>query len=419
MEKIKTLRGFKDIFGDEMGKFRRIEEAARKYCKLLGFREIELPILEKTELFVRSIGDATDIVEKEMFTFTDIGGDSLTLRPEATAGVVRHYLQESLHAKERVTRCFTLGPMFRHERPQKGRFREFHQFDVEAFGVSEALIDAQLIWMISLILSDLAVSSYAVEVNSVGCKACREPFREVLVRYFEERKENLCEDCLRRMNRNPLRIFDCKSTGCIEVTKESPLLYDHLCAECKDHFDNFLDLMNRFDVPVVVNKRLVRGLDYYTKTVFEVTSNDLGAQKAFAAGGRYDNLVEEMGGPKTPAIGFAVGVERLAMLIPEGTVQGGPLTFFACLGGKAQEFFVPFQKAFAAHGMKLDYSFESRSLKSQMRYADSLGARFVLILGDEEIDKGIITVRDMEMKTQQEINLDAGEVLACLEKTAS
>lgn len=411
MDKIKTLRGFKDIFGEEIEKFKHIEAVARKYFKLLGFREIEIPILEKTDLFVRSIGDTTDIVEKEMFTFQDLGGDSLTLRPEATAGMVRSYLQESLYAKERVSKLFTMGPMFRHERPQKGRFREFHQIDVEVFNVKEPLLDAELIWMIFLTLGELGVTKYKIEVNSVGCRECRESFRGVLVEYFEAKKEELCEDCLRRLNRNPLRIFDCKNTQCIQVTTHSPFLYDHLCGECSEHFHTFLTHVNDFGVAVDINKRLVRGLDYYTKTVFEVTSNDLGAQKAFMAGGRYDNLVEEMGGPATPGIGFAIGMERLAMIGRFQASPESPRCFFAYLGDSARKLMIPVLKAFAAEGITLGYSYEGKSLKSQMRYADSTKADFVLILGDDEMEKGIIVLRDMQNKNQHELSLDPQDMV--------
>lgn len=406
MEKIKTLRGFRDIVGEEIEKFRLIEHVSRKYFTLLGFNEIEVPVLEKTELFVRSIGDTTDIVEKEMFTFTDIGGDSLTLRPEATAGMVRSYLQEGMYVKERMSKLFTIGPMFRHERPQKGRFREFHQIDVEAFGVKEPLIDAELIFMLSLMLKELNVQTYCIEVNSVGCKACRETFRGILISYFKDKKESLCQDCTRRLERNPLRVFDCKNSQCIDVSGSSPFLLDYLCNGCKEHFDAFLKHVFDFGVDITVNKRLVRGLDYYTKTVFEVTSDELGAQKAFIAGGRYDNLVEEMGGPATPGIGFAIGVERLASLTKTGAFSGKPSCFFAYVGERAKGYLVPMLKSFAKAGLPLNYSYEDKSLKSQMRYADSLNADFVLILGDDEIEKGIVALRNMKDKGQRELPLD-------------
>lgn len=406
MEKIKTLRGFRDISGEELDRFKRIEAVSRKYLNLLNFTEIEIPILEKTELFVRSIGDTTDIVEKEMFTFIDIGGDSLTMRPEATAGMVRAYLQSGLYVKERVSKLFTMGPMFRHEKPQKGRFREFHQIDVEVFGVEDPLIDAELLWMIHLLLKELNVKSFEIEVNSVGCPECRETFRKVLVGYFEAKKEKLCEDCGRRLDRNPLRIFDCKNEQCIDVSQGSPFLFEYLCEGCKNHFDEFQKHIDSFGFTVKINKRLVRGLDYYTKTVFEVTSDDLGAQKAFMAGGRYDNLVEEMGGPKTPGTGFAIGVERLALITMIESAVATPTYFFAYLGEGAKKYLVPLVKAFSDAGLSLSYSYDGRSLKSQMRYADSLNADFVFILGDDEIDKGMVVLRDMKTKVQYDLLLD-------------
>lgn len=410
MEKIRTLRGFRDILGEEIHKFRLIEEISRKYFLLLGFKEIEIPILERTELFVRSIGDTTDIVEKEMFTFRDIGGDSLTLRPEATAGMVRSYLQEGMYVKERMSKVFTIGSMFRHEKPQKGRFREFHQVDAEVFGVSEPLIDAELLWMISLILRDLNICNYQMEVNSVGCKQCRETFRGKLVSYFEEKKDMLCEDCAKRLQRNPLRIFDCKNSNCIEISRNSPLLYNYLCSECSNHFEEFLKYIDSFGIDVVLNKRLVRGLDYYTKTVFEVTSEELGAQKAFLAGGRYDNLVEEMGGPSTPGIGFGAGIERLALLMNTAVLSDKPSCFFAYMGERAREHLVPLLKSFAKKEIPLHYSYESKSLKSQMRYADSLHVDFVLILGDDEIDNNLITLRNMNNKSQYGVVLNAEKI---------
>lgn len=406
MEKIKTLRGFRDISGEELERFKRIEAVSRKYLQLLNFTEVEIPILEKTELFVRSIGDTTDIVEKEMFTFIDIGGDSLTMRPEATAGMVRAYLQSGLYVKERVSKLFTMGPMFRHEKPQKGRFREFHQIDVEVFGVDDPLIDAELLWMIHLLLKELNVKNFEIEVNSVGCPECRETFRKVLVGYFEAKKEKLCEDCGRRLDRNPLRIFDCKNEQCIDVSQGSPFLFEYLCEGCKNHFDEFRKHIDSFGFTVKINKRLVRGLDYYTKTVFEVTSDDLGAQKAFIAGGRYDNLVEEMGGPKTPGTGFAIGVERLALITMNESAVATPTYFFAYLGEGAKKYLVPLVKAFSDAGLSLSYSYDGRSLKSQMRYADSLNADFVFILGDDEIDKGMVVLRDMKTKVQYDLLLD-------------
>ncbi|MGD0230376.1 MAG: histidine--tRNA ligase [Syntrophorhabdales bacterium] len=407
MEHIKALRGFRDIYAEEIERFTLIESASRTYLQLLGYREMEIPILEKTELFKRSIGDTTDIVEKEMFTFADRSGDSVTLRPEATAGLVRAYLQTSLYAKERTSRLFTTGPMFRHERPQKGRFRQFYQMDVEVFGIVGPMADAELIWMIFLILGDLRVTNYTIEINSVGCAQCRDEFRKVLVAFLESRKEALCEDCAGRLDRNPLRIFDCKNDQCAGVIREAPVLFDYLCDACRDHFDRCLAHLGSLGVPFVVNKRLVRGLDYYTRTVFEVTSSNLGAQNTFAAGGRYDNLVGQMGGPSVAGCGFAIGMERLALLIDKLPAGQTPLYFLAAVGERAAEWVIPLLRAFVLSHMPLAYAEPSRSLKSQMKYGNSLGADYVLILADEEVSRGVILVRDMKDGTQRELPLDA------------
>lgn len=416
MERFTTLRGFRDIYGEEIGRFRLIDETARTYFGLLGYKEIEIPVLEKTELFKRSIGDTTDIVEKEMFTFIDRSNNSVTLRPEATAGLVRAYLQGAFYAKERTSRLFSIGPMFRHERPQKGRFRQFYQVDAEVFGSPGPMADAELVWMIALIARDLGVGHYAMEVNSVGCKACREGFRKALVAFLEDRKEVLCEDCLSRLDRNPLRIFDCKVEECGRIIGEAPVLFDYLCDDCRSHFDLFCGHLERLRVPFTVNKRLVRGLDYYTRTVFEATSPDLGSQKAFAAGGRYDNLVEEMGGPSIPGIGFAIGMERLALLAGRQPEKKDPLYFLAAVGDTARTWVIPLLDAFVSARMPLAYAEPAGSLKSQMKHANSLGADYVLILAGEEVARGVILVRDMADGSQRELPLDPAALPALLKK---
>ncbi len=273
--------------------------------------------------------------------------------------------------------------------------------------------------MIRMFLDDLDVNRYHIEVNSVGCKTCRESFRKVLIEFFDTRKNELCGDCLRRLEKNPLRIFDCKNEQCIGVTAESPLLFNSLCDECKDHFDLFQKYVSSFGINVEINKRLVRGLDYYTKTVFEITSDDLGAQKAFIAGGRYDNLVEEMGGPATAGIGFAVGVERLAMLLPQKVKEPDKECFFACIGDRAKEYLILLLKACSSEGIPLRYSYEAKSLKAQMRYADNLKCDLVLILGDDEIEKNIITLRNMTGKTQEELPLSVDHIVNVLKDRLS
>ncbi|MCX8110431.1 MAG: histidine--tRNA ligase [Syntrophorhabdaceae bacterium] len=416
MEKIKSLRGFRDIFGDEVIKFRRIEEVSRRYFSLFGYKEIIIPVLENTGLFIRSIGDTTDIVEKEMFTFRDTGGDSITLRPEATAGMVRAYLDTGIFARERISKLFSIGPMFRHERPQKGRYREFRQIDVEVFGIEAPIIDAEIIWMIFLILKSIGLTEYTIEINSVGCPECREDFKGLIVGYFEDKRQDLCEDCRRRLQRNPLRIFDCKNPVCIEISGSSPLLFDNLCETCKLHFKDFLSHIEEFKIPVSINKRLVRGLDYYTRTVFEVTSGSLGSQNAFLAGGRYDNLVQSMGGPSIPGIGFAIGVDRLALLMTPSMQKEGPIVFLAYLGDKAKGFIVPMIRLFTENNIKFFYLPDAKSLKSQMRYADSIGADIVMIIGDDEVEKGIITVRDMAQSNQTTLPLNLTNLIDNLKR---
>lgn len=411
MEKFKTLRGFRDIYGEEIKKLRHIETVCRKYFELFGYKEIITPVLENTNLFIRSIGDTTDIVEKEMFTFKDLSGESVTLRPEATAGIVRAYLETGMFAKERISKLFSTGPMFRHERPQKGRFREFRQIDVEVFGIEDPIIDAELVWMSSLILKETGLERYTIEVNSVGCPECREKFKRLITDYFGAKEEGLCEDCRRRLLRNPLRIFDCKNASCKEISASSPILHDNLCGPCKTHFDGFLGYLDTLNIKVNKNIRLVRGLDYYTKTVFEFISGDLGAQNAFLAGGRYNNLVEEMGGPKVPGIGFAIGMDRLAMLIDEPAYETAPKFFFAYLGNRAKGLIIPILKEFIGKKQKLLYLPEAKSLKSQLRYADAQKADYVLIVGDDEIEKGIIVVKDMARGNQFSIPLNISDLI--------
>lgn len=401
MEKIRKLRGFRDIMGEEIEKFRRIEEVSRKYLSLLGFKEIRIPVLEKTELFVRSLGDATDIVRKEMFTFTDASGESVTLRPEATAGIVRAYIEANLFSSQRITRLFMVGNMFRHERPQKGRFREFNQVDVEVFGSSNPFVDAELIWLITLILGDLKVENFEIEVNTVGCQACRKDFRHLLLQFLNSKLEKFCVDCKERAKRNPLRIFDCKREECLSILEEAPSLFDYVCDGCKSHFIDFLKYSEKFGVKIKHNKRLVRGLDYYTRTVFEVTSADLGAQNAIIAGGRYDTLVKEIGGPDVPGVGFAIGIERLSLLLPPKEVDERPKVFVAFVGETAKELLPSIIKKLLSSEIQVYYDPEQRSLKSQMRYADSLNVDYTLIIGEEEIKNNSILLKDMKSGSQK------------------
>ena len=305
---MKGIRGFKDILPGEVEKWQYVESEARRVFGLFGFLELRIPVLERTELFARSIGEATDIVGKEMYTFPDRDGDSLTLRPEATTSIMRAYLENGLNVKEPVGKYYFIGPMFRYERPQKGRYRQFHQIDAEILGVEEPRADAEILVMLMRFLSGLALKNLNLQINSLGDTACRGPYRGEIQKFLRSKSEALCEDCQRRLDTNPLRVFDCKKEGCQAQLAGAPVVLDFLCADCRRHFEQVKGLLDELRLPYAVNPRMVRGLDYYTRTAFEVVAGDLGAQNAVCGGGRYDGLAEEIVGPSVPAIGFAIGV---------------------------------------------------------------------------------------------------------------
>ena len=406
MEIITAVRGFKDILPPETDKWRHIEDTARGLFDAFGFREIRIPVLEKTELFKRGIGETTDIVEKEMYTFVDKGEESLTLRPEATASVIRAYLEHALHAAETVTKLFTIGPMFRRERPQKGRYRQFHQIDVEILGPDDPRTDAELILMLISFLRQLGLENLNLEINSLGCPKCRPAFREAIVSFFQGSEGELCGDCLRRLGTNPLRVFDCKVEECRQIVSRAPRLTEFLCPDCRDHFDKVQKSLGLFQVPYHLNDKMVRGLDYYTRTAFEVTTEFLGAQNAVVGGGRYDHLVHELGGPDIPGIGFAVGFERLAAMLPDGLGVNPPLLFIAALGEAALEKAFFLCNSLRIKGLHVEMDYAGRSLKSQMKRADRFKAAYALILGEREIAENRALLRNMAASTQEEIALD-------------
>ncbi len=408
MEIITAVRGFKDILPGETERWRFVEETAWKVFSDFGFKEIKIPILEKTELFRRSIGETTDIVEKEMYTFEDRGGESLTLRPEATASVMRAYLEHSLHAGDSISKLFTLGPMFRRERPQKGRYRQFHQINVELLGSGDPLVDAEVIHMLMLFLERVHLRNATLEINSLGCPGCRPAFRKVLGLYLAEKEEALCEDCRRRLGTNPLRVFDCKVEGCRTAVQAAPCLIDHICRGCAEHFREVQEGLKILETGFSINPRMVRGLDYYTKTTFEVTTRALGAQNAVAGGGRYDRLVKDLGGPEVPGIGFAVGVERLVSLLPErmeGIVRS-PDLYIAALGREAKKIAFKLCNGIRRQGFLVEADYSDRSLKSQMKRSDRLGSRYTLLLGENEIREGKAALRNMKDGSQVPVALD-------------
>lgn len=400
--KINTVKGFADHLKPEAALFTHIAETARHLFGAYGYREVHIPILEYTELFARSIGAETDVVQKEMFTFPDRKGRSLTLRPEATAGLMRSYIENSTYAKEPVTKVFTHGPMFRYERPQKGRMRQFHQVDCECLGATEPHVDAEMIIMLMDYLTTLGIKDISMEINTLGCRECRPAYRETLKAYLKQQKfEDFCEDCQRRMETNPLRVLDCKQPACKAMTEEAPKIFDNVCPDCREHFEVVLRVLNEAKTPYNINHRLVRGLDYYTRTTFEAVSGSIGAQSSVAGGGRYDGLISDLGGPDIPGIGFASGMERLAMLLPEQPAAGQDF-YIAVLDDAALDEALLLAYRLRKNGLSGEASYSSGSIKSQMRKADSANARYCLILGGNELAYGTVLVKNMQSGEQVE-----------------
>jgi histidyl-tRNA synthetase len=363
--------------------------------------------MEKTELFKRSIGETTDIVEKEMYTFADRDSEFLTLRPEATASVIRAYIEHNMSAAEQITKLFTIGPMFRRERPQKGRFRQFNQIDVELFGEDKPQSDAEIIFMLMHFLTSTGLRDLQLEINSLGCLDCRFEFSREILNFLNKSVDNLCPDCLRRAGANPLRVFDCKVETCADTIANAPTILDFLCADCESHFAQVQSFLKDLCISFAINPRMVRGLDYYTKTAFEVKTSALGAQNAIAGGGRYNSLVSDLGGPEVPGIGFAVGFERLIACLPEdGKNKFKTDLFIATLGSRAQKLAFGLTNELRRAGISAEMDYADKSLKSQLKRADKLNSSFALIMGDKEIDEKQVLLRNMQTKDQQTIPLD-------------
>ncbi len=404
---IKAIRGFNDILPAEVGKWQFVEGAAREVFEGFGFSEIRIPIIERTELFTRGIGEATDIVEKEMYTFPDRSGNSLTLRPEATASIARAYLEHQVYAFDPVAKLYCIGPMFRYERPQKGRYRQFYQIDAEVFGVENPMVDAEIIVMLIHFLKRVGLDKLELQMNSLGCRACRPRYREELKRFLTGKSFQLCEDCRRRLETNPMRIFDCKVETCQEAIADAPKVIDFICEECQKHFDKVKEYLGMAGLTYILNPRMVRGLDYYTRTCFEVVSYQLGSQNAVTGGGRYDNLFQEIGGVDIPGIGFAVGMERLiSLLLDKDEFVRNPSLFIAAMGEEGFKEAYRLANRLHLQGIWAELDYGAKSLKSQMRRADKLRARFVLIIGEEELKRGRVVLRNMKDKSQEEISID-------------
>ena len=407
-EQIKAVRGTKDITPDEVYKWQYVESVAKDVFENFGFREIRTPIFEHTELFIKGTGETTDIVQKEMYTFTDKGGRSLTLRPEGTPPVVRSYLENNLSAEMPVTKLYYIGPMFRYERPQAGRFRQHQQIGAEIIGSSSPYSDAELISMYLHFVSKLGIEDVKLHLNSVGCAKCKPDYNLALKDYAKKHFDSLCETCKDRLDRNPLRMLDCKVESCREIFASGPVILDYLCDDCRKHFDIVIKSLNMLGLQYNINPFLVRGLDYYTKTVFEVTARGLGSQDAIAGGGRYDNLIEELGGKPTPALGFGSGQNRLiATMEAQNTPFADPPVTKIYIAPLCESAFPKaFEIAFLLRqkGVSTEIGLDGRSLKSQMKTADKLRAKYVVMIGEDEINKGFVTIRDMVSGEQEAID---------------
>ena len=407
---INIPKGTKDMLPSEAYKWHYVEETARKTAHSFGFKEIRTPVFEHTELFLRGVGETTDIVNKEMYTFEDKGGRSITLRPEGTAGVARSFIENGLAQNGLPLKTYYIASVFRYEKPQNGRLREHHQFGTEMFGSELPKADVEVISLAYTFLKNAGLKDIALNINSIGCKTCRAEFNKALKEYIGANLENMCATCKSRFDKNPLRILDCKEERCKVITAQAPRIIDYLCDDCKAHFEEVQKGLTALDIPFTVNPGIVRGLDYYTRTVFEFISTDIGAQGTVCGGGRYNHLIEEVGGKPTPAVGFGLGLERL-LLVLENTgnmkaVEKGIDVYVAPLGDRAQGVSQSICQALRASGLSAETDLMGRSLKAQMKYADKIGAHYVAILGDDELDNQVATVKNMVEGQSKQVSID-------------
>ena len=404
---IPAIRGTRDILPGEVERWQHLERVARDVCQRYGYREIRTPVIEREELFAKGTGESTDIVQKEMYTFTDKGGERVTLRPEATPSMVRAFVDHALEQSLAAPKLFSLGPMFRYERPQKGRYRQFHQLDVEAFSVADASLDAEVIEMAAALVAELGIAETELVVNSVGCPACRPAFNTALLEALGDRLPELCADCQRRATTNPLRIFDCKVPADQPVIDALPHSEDYLCDACRDHFGEVKEALTAYGLAYRVSHRLVRGLDYYTRTTFEILGLNLGAQNALLGGGRYDDLVKHLGGPDRAGIGFAAGLERLVLAMPDDAGRElPPDAFIVAIGDAARAAVRLLARDLRHGGLTVLVDHEARSPRSQMKRADRSGAGHVLIVGEDELAGGTVSMKHMGSGTQTTVVRD-------------
>lgn len=406
----KAIKGTKDVLPSEVYKNQYIEATCLTVAENFGYKEMRTPVFEHTELFQRGVGDTTDVVQKEMYTFDDKGGRSITLRPEGTAGAARSFLENGLSNEALPQKICYLTSCYRYEKPQAGRLREFHQFGIECFGATSPLADAEMIALAKQIFDELGVKDLHLELNSIGCPTCRAEYHKALKEYFASRVDELCDTCRDRLDRNPMRILDCKSPVCSEIAKDAPVVLDYLCDECKEHFEKTKSYLDAMNIEYIVNPQIVRGLDYYTKTVFEFVADSIGTQGTVCGGGRYDGLIEELGGQHTPSLGFGMGLERLQLVMEaqgcEFPEPSRPDLFIVAMGDKATLKAVEIAKDMRDEGYSVVYDLNGRSLRAQMKYADKISAKYNVVIGDNEVDTKSAVLKDMATGEQSNISLE-------------
>jgi len=406
MKLIKAVRGTKDIIGEEAKKYTYISNVAQKMFENYGYDFVKTPIFEETELFKRGIGEATDVVEKEMYTFKDRGDRSITLRPENTASLVRCYLENAIYAKEEISRFYYNGSMFRYERPQAGRQREFNQIGLEVFGEKSPKVDAEVIAIGYKFLEKLGITDLEVKINSVGSKESRTIYREKLIEHFSKHLDDMCDDCKDRINRNPLRLLDCKVDKDKDFYKSAPNIIDFLFEDERKHYEDVKKYLDVFGIKYTEDPTLVRGLDYYSSTVFEIVTNKLGSQGTVLGGGRYDNLLKELGDKDIPAVGFATGVERIMMLLGENYPKNNPDVYIAWLGENTSETALKIAESLRDNDIKVYIDYSEKGMKSHMKKADKLSVRYCIILGEDELNKGIVLLKDFSTREQKEVKIE-------------
>lgn len=403
-------KGTKDILPSQVYKWHYVEDKFKEICSNYGFKEIRTPIFEHTELFSRGVGDTTDIVEKQMYTFKDYADRSLTLKPEGTSPVVRAFIENKLYAEVQPSKYFYIIPCFRYEKPQSGRLREFHQLGLEIFGTDNTMADAEVIGAATDFLDAMGIEDLELKINSIGCPNCREKYKEKLKEFLKDKYDQLCDTCKNRYERNPMRILDCKSAVCNQLTVGAPLMIDYLCEECQTAFTDLKKNLDAMDIPYTVDPSIVRGLDYYTKTAFEFVSNKIGAQGTVCGGGRYDHLIEQVGGPPIPGVGFGLGIERLLLVLESSGIEIPEAkdidVFIAIMGDKAKAFGLKLLRTLRKNNVKAEMDILGRNLKGQFKYADRLNAKYAIVIGDDEIERGEVSIKTMATSEQKNVPID-------------